>query len=75
MKATYAVTLISRVDTVNLSNMSVASESVYELDAADRTDSAVSWLSEKLAALALGGTIDNDKWKITRFNTSPPVRL
>jgi len=53
--------------------MSEASESVYELDAADRTDSAVSWLSEKLAALALGGTIDNDKWKITRFNTSPPM--
>ncbi|KAF9821576.1 hypothetical protein IEO21_00422 [Rhodonia placenta] len=73
LKATYAVTLISRADTVNLSNMSVASESAYEPESADKTDGAVFWPAEQLSKLAVDETSGSDKWKITRFETSPPM--
>ncbi|CCM04356.1 uncharacterized protein FIBRA_06528 [Fibroporia radiculosa] len=59
LKATFAVTLISRADTVNLSNMPIVSEVGYAtgLDA---------WLDGRLAN-------SNDQWKMTRFETTPPV--
>lgn len=73
LKATFAITLISRADTVNLSNMSVASESAYEPGSTDKTDGVVSWLAERLSKLAVDGTSGSDKWKTTRFETSPPM--
>ncbi|KAI0933682.1 hypothetical protein AcV5_005768 [Taiwanofungus camphoratus] len=71
LKATYAVTLISRADTVNLSNMPAASETVYEPGSTSETGSAMDWLSKKLSGLT---TSDNaDEWKVTRFETTPPM--
>ncbi|KAF9813474.1 hypothetical protein IEO21_05581 [Rhodonia placenta] len=71
LKATFAVTMISRADTVNLSNMSVESENTYEPGSLDATG-AVVWLT-KLASPAISGTAAGDKWKITRFQTTPPM--
>ncbi|CCM03911.1 uncharacterized protein FIBRA_06062 [Fibroporia radiculosa] len=70
LKATFAVTLISRADTVNLSNMSVASESIYEPGTTPETNIVLSWLSTKLSTL---GSENADKWIITGFDTSPPA--
>ena len=56
--------MISRANTVNLSNMPVVSEKVG-------TDSTEDSLVSSLAALSIGKI--NDQWKITRFEKSPPV--
>ena len=69
LKATFSVTMISRTNTVNLSNMPVASEKVYSTGADSVDDS----LASSLAALSIGEV--NDQWKITRFEKSPPVRI
>ena len=58
--------MISRVNTVNLSNMPVVTEKVGP----DSTDDS---LVSSLAALSIGEI--NDQWKITRFEKSPPVRI
>ncbi|TBU29067.1 peptidase family M1-domain-containing protein [Dichomitus squalens] len=65
LKATVAVTLVSRVNSVNLSNMPAISEEVYRPDSVDQD----SWLAKKMASLpdAAG------QWKVTRFDTTPPV--
>ena len=58
--------MISRTNTVNLSNMPVVSEKAG-------TDSSGGSLASSLAALSIGKI--NDQWKITRFEKSPPVRI
>ncbi|KAI0075828.1 hypothetical protein K474DRAFT_1663834 [Panus rudis PR-1116 ss-1] len=68
LKATFAVTLISREGTVSLSNMPAKSEEVYE-PKSDKSDSTISWLTEKLSQL----TTSEEKWKITKFETTPPM--
>lgn len=55
LKATFAVTMISRVDSVNLSNMPVISEEPY-----DHATSEFSTIASS-----------TDKWKITKFETTP----
>lgn len=70
-KATFAITMISRMDTVNLSNMSVISEGVYKYDSQD-VDShplLAKSLSSESASFAV------EKWKITKFQTTPPVSI
>jgi aminopeptidase 2 len=67
LKATFSVTMISRPDTVNLSNMPVASEKVYSTGMNSADDS----LASSIAALSIGEV--NNQWKITRFEKSPPV--
>ena len=67
LKATYGITLISRADTVNLSNMPVASEEEYTPNFQGVSD-VVSWLSSKAAALT-----GAEKWKVTRFENTPPM--
>ncbi|KAF9562157.1 leucyl aminopeptidase [Agrocybe pediades] len=62
LKATFAVTLISREKTTNLSNMPALSEKV--LDASAETPAE---LAEILASTK------NEKWKITKFETTPPM--
>lgn len=50
LKATFAITLISRADTVNLSNMPAASEEIYKPDVKDTAESdmvAKSMLQER----------------------------
>lgn len=65
-KATFAINMISRANTVNLSNMPVASEEVFEPSVSFGRSQ---WLSDKMEKLAL----DADKWKITHFQTTPKV--
>lgn len=67
LKATFAVTLISREDTVNLSNMPVISETVYS--------NKIPFSDEHLGVPELLSSLKNegDKWKITRFQTTPPM--
>ncbi|KIJ69473.1 hypothetical protein HYDPIDRAFT_24310 [Hydnomerulius pinastri MD-312] len=69
LKATFAITMISRADTVNLSNMNVTSEEVYKPEAAKSYDEALAKLFSSLS------TEDQakDEWKITKFNITPKM--
>lgn len=69
LKATFSITMISRANTVNLSNMPVKSEGIYSAG----MDSFVDSLASSLAALRIGEV--KDQWKITHFEKSPPVRI
>ena len=71
LKATFAITMISRADTVNLSNMPVISEKNCSAEVMGNND-------EELIALLSSLTIHTedhvkDEWKITRFMTTPLV--
>jgi aminopeptidase 2 len=61
--------MISRSNTVNLSNMPVISEEVYK----SGSDSADDSLASRLSTLSIGEL--TDEWKITRFETTPPASL
>jgi len=63
--------MISRSDTVNLSNMPAKSEDIFDPNAG-RSDDTVTWLSDKLGSLGLAQD-ESEKWKITRFAKSPPM--
>lgn len=69
LKTTLALTMVSRADTVNLSNMPAVSEEEYTPSYQDSAD-AVSWLSSKFSELTTG---EGDKWKITKFQTTPLI--
>jgi len=74
LKATFAITLISREGTVNLSNMPAASEKPYSTTDSDSSNTGVvSALSKWLSALTFTNTSAGDKWKITKFETTPKV--
>ncbi|TBU53789.1 hypothetical protein BD310DRAFT_937381 [Dichomitus squalens] len=64
-KATFAITMISRKDTVNISNMPVAHEEVYtpQLEVEEG-----SWIANTFASL-----LHPSDWKITTFETTPPM--
>ncbi|GLB35338.1 putative aminopeptidase [Lyophyllum shimeji] len=64
LKATFGVTMISRADTVNLSNMPAISEQVYSRAAAKPIEP--SGLAELFSSL-------DETWKITHFETTPPM--
>ncbi|KAK7693088.1 hypothetical protein QCA50_002653 [Cerrena zonata] len=65
-KATFSITLVSRGDTVNLSNMPTLSENIYS----DSTSSETAlWLAKHFTDV----TSPEDKWKITVFETTPPM--
>ena len=61
--------MISRANTVNLSNMPVQSEKLYSTDMDSSDGSLISYLT----SLRIGEA--SDQWKITRFEKSPPVRV
>lgn len=69
LKATFSITMISRADTVNLSNMPVLSERIYSAEATETKDDALTTL---FSALNIH-TRDHmgDEWKITKFMTTP----
>ncbi|KAI6109871.1 hypothetical protein F5141DRAFT_1117209 [Pisolithus sp. B1] len=71
LKATFAIAMISRADTVNLSNMPAMSEEVCTAGMTDNEGNALLALFSKL------GFHDEvqvkDEWKITRFKTTPPM--
>jgi aminopeptidase 2 len=86
-QATFAVTLISREDTVNLGNMNVISEKTYDASH-EETTGAISGLSKWISSLSIvpdaakalvtdqpSTSIDtpSGKWKITKFATTPLV--
>ncbi|KAL4244429.1 Aminopeptidase [Abortiporus biennis] len=68
LKAIFSITMISRENTVNLSNMSVASEETY-VPVKGATDD-LAWVSRILEE---DGLQCEDKWKITKFQTTPPM--
>jgi len=70
LKAKFTITMISRMDTTNLSNMSVASEEAHKQETGNCDDAA---LAKIFATLSTEEQSD-DEWKITKFNTSPLVR-
>ena len=62
LKSTFTITMISRADTVNLSNMPVESEEVIEHDL---------HVPDDLTDILASTKNDGDKWKITKFQTTP----
>ncbi|KAF9463935.1 leucyl aminopeptidase [Collybia nuda] len=65
LRATFSVTMVSREGTVNLSNMPPISEGVFNPFGSENTD-----LKEVFPSLDVR---DGDGWKITRFQTTPPM--
>jgi aminopeptidase 2 len=70
IKATFAITLISRADTVNLSNMSAISEEIYKPQSSKFAEDGP--VAKVLHSLAIEE--DVEEWKITRFESTPLVR-
>ncbi|KAJ6558360.1 peptidase family M1-domain-containing protein [Mycena capillaripes] len=64
LKSTWTITMISRSDTVNISNMAVESEVVYDPSSAA--------LDTDLATL-LSSISKDVEWKITKFQKTPPM--
>jgi hypothetical protein len=62
--------MISRQNTVNLSNMAVTSEEVYSTPKAEPSGT-VSALTKWLSGLTFGE--EKERWKITRFAATPPM--
>jgi aminopeptidase 2 len=58
--------MISHSDTVNLSNMPVASEKIYKPEATEVEDPSLEALFSKL-------TTGDSPWKISKFETTPLV--
>ncbi|OSD01301.1 hypothetical protein PYCCODRAFT_1445793 [Trametes coccinea BRFM310] len=65
LKATFTMTMLSKVDSVNLSNMAAISENSCNTHDAFEDDP---WLAMKARTLN-----DLSQWKITRFETTPPI--
>jgi aminopeptidase 2 len=65
LKATFAITMISQADTVNLSNMPAISEEIYE---PGNKSTETTEIIKMLSSLPM-----DQKWKITRFQTTPPM--
>jgi aminopeptidase 2 len=63
--------MISRADTVNLSNMPVSSEKEYDPESIEYSD--VSSLIHRFSTLTTQDKSFSDRWKITRFETTPPM--
>jgi aminopeptidase 2 len=69
--------MISREGTVNLSNMNALSEDVYGAPSKE-SDSTASALAKWMSTLtfgAVGSEPAANKWKITKFATTPLVSL
>ena len=67
------MTMISRADTVNLSNMPVSTEKEYDPESKEALGNTVSSLTQWFSALTTQDKSSSDKWKITQFETSPPM--
>ncbi|KAF8212441.1 hypothetical protein K438DRAFT_1806516 [Mycena galopus ATCC 62051] len=66
LKATFGITMISHADTVNLSNMPAISEEVHA-PGSNASDQSLE-MSTLMSSLP-----SEHKWKITRFETTPPM--
>lgn len=76
MKATYSVTLISRQDTVSLSNMPATEEYPLTQTVDEDADTSLGRLKRILASLSANEPTEKSStgWKVTKFEKSPPVR-
>ncbi|KAJ7694164.1 leucyl aminopeptidase [Mycena rosella] len=63
LKATFAITMVSHADTVNLSNMPAISEKIYEPGSNETIE-----MGKLLSSLST-----EQKWKITQFETTPKM--
>ncbi|KAK7039363.1 aminopeptidase 1 [Favolaschia claudopus] len=63
LKATWTITMISRADTVNISNMPVESEAAYDYPTSSSSE----------ASLVTPPRKEDVKWKVTKFQKSPPM--
>ncbi|KAF9255758.1 leucyl aminopeptidase [Marasmius fiardii PR-910] len=59
LKATYSITLVSKLNTMNLSNMSVRDEKTFSIQEHPELGKAFQDL--------------DSQWKVTRFETTPPM--
>ncbi|KAJ7812088.1 hypothetical protein B0H14DRAFT_2858160 [Mycena olivaceomarginata] len=66
LKATWTITMISRAETVNISNMPAESEVAYDPTSASESDGSLGTL---LSALPRKDV----QWKITKFAKTPPM--
>ncbi|KAJ7328905.1 leucyl aminopeptidase [Mycena albidolilacea] len=66
LKATWTITMISRAETVNISNMAAESEVAYDPTSAPKSDGSLGTL---LATLPK----KDARWKITKFQETPPI--
>ncbi|KAH7342157.1 peptidase family M1-domain-containing protein [Rhizoctonia solani] len=73
LKATYSITMISREDTVSLSNMPVVSEKPFvEADISESDKGSVGKLVKmKMKTKVEGTTLNKKGWKITTFEKTP----
>ncbi|CAE7223560.1 unnamed protein product [Rhizoctonia solani] len=73
IKATFSITMISREDTVALSNMPVLSEKPFvEADLSESDKGGVGKLVKmKMKTKVEGSTLDKKGWKITTFDKTP----
>ncbi|KIM28783.1 hypothetical protein M408DRAFT_8575 [Serendipita vermifera MAFF 305830] len=72
-KATYDITMVSRADTVNLSNMPIASEKPYSSTSDEYGDSGdgMGKLTKMFSNLKSEGS--SGGWKVTKFQTTPLI--
>ncbi|EGO21509.1 hypothetical protein SERLADRAFT_372157 [Serpula lacrymans var. lacrymans S7.9] len=69
LKATFAITMISRDDTINLSNMPVVSEKIWSpSNTSEDNDTS---LVRLFSSLTTETSSSEDKWKISQFMTTP----
>lgn len=55
--------------------MPVFSEKPYNPESKEDPDNAVSSLTQWFSSLTMQDTSATNKWKITQFETTPPVRI
>ncbi|CAE7227454.1 unnamed protein product [Rhizoctonia solani] len=75
LKATYSVTMISREDTVSLSNMPATTEKPFvESEISESEKGGVGKLVKmKMKTKVEGTSVSKKGWKITTFEKSPPM--
>ncbi|KAG9104921.1 Aminopeptidase 2 mitochondrial [Ceratobasidium sp. 370] len=75
LKATYSITLISREDTVSLSNMPAISEKPFvESEVTqDKKDGVGKLVKMKMKTKVEGTPVNTKGWKVTTFEKSPPM--
>ncbi|KDQ18450.1 hypothetical protein BOTBODRAFT_28829 [Botryobasidium botryosum FD-172 SS1] len=75
LKATYTITLISREDTVNLSNMPAIEEHSLAQKDSPEDETSLGRLSRILASFVANEppATANSGWKVTKFQKTPPV--
>jgi len=72
-KATFGITMISRKDTVNLSNMPALAEGRFDSKSAEITDLFTNNIAEGKTEAQAALPSTSDEWKVTKFDNTPLV--